>query len=63
VSVPTCVLAGERDLLVSPSSLEDLANGLPDGRGELLPQCGHLAFVTHPQFVAEKLHAFISGAC
>jgi 3-oxoadipate enol-lactonase len=61
VTAPTHVLAGERDLLVSPSSLEDLAAGLPAGRGEVLPQCGHLAFVTHPQFVAEKLHAFIGG--
>jgi 3-oxoadipate enol-lactonase len=62
VTAPACVLAGERDLLVSPSSLEELADGLPDGRGEILPQCGHLAFVTHPQFIAEKLHGFIRGA-
>lgn len=58
VKVPTCVLAGERDLLVSPTSLEELSTGLPDGYGEMLPQCGHLAFVTHPQLVASRLHAF-----
>ncbi len=61
IAVPTCALAGERDLLVSPASLEELAEGLPDGRGEVLPRCGHLAFVTHPQLVAEKLHAFIAS--
>jgi 3-oxoadipate enol-lactonase len=61
VTAPTCVLAGERDLLVSPASLEALSDGLPDGRGEMLAQCGHLAFVTHPQLCAEKLHQFIRG--
>jgi pimeloyl-ACP methyl ester carboxylesterase len=62
VTVPACVLAGERDLLVSPASLEELAAGLPDGYGELLPRCGHLAFVTHSQLVAARFHTFFQGA-
>ena len=40
---------------------DDLTDGLPDGRGELLPQCGHLAFVTHPRLVAEKWREFIAA--
>ncbi len=59
VTAPTRALAGERDLLVSPASLEELCTSLPAGNGELLPQCGHLAFVTHPRLVAEKWHTFI----
>ena len=59
VTAPTRALAGDRDILVSPSSLDALCTALPDGCGELLPQCGHLAFVTHPRLVAEKWHAFI----
>jgi pimeloyl-ACP methyl ester carboxylesterase len=59
VKAPVCALAGERDLLVSPGSLDELAAGLPDCHGQTLPLCGHLAFVSHPQLVAEKLHAFI----
>jgi 3-oxoadipate enol-lactonase len=59
VKVPTRVIAGERDLLVSPASLQELAAALPDAHCELLPNCGHLAFVTHPQLVATKLHSFI----
>jgi pimeloyl-ACP methyl ester carboxylesterase len=62
VTPPARVLAGERDLLVSPASLEELANGLHDGGGELLPHCGHLAFVTHPRLVAEKWHAFLQAS-
>ena len=46
-------------MLVSPASLEELSDALPDGRGELLPHCGHLAFVTHPKLVAEKWRQFI----
>jgi len=59
VTCPTCALAGERDLLVSPSSLHELADGLGQARSEMLEGCGHLAFATHPQLVAAKLHAFI----
>src|SRR5205085_3013077 len=58
VTAPAYALAGERDLLVSPGSLHELSAGLPNGRGESLPGCGHLAFVTHPRLVADKLHAF-----
>jgi pimeloyl-ACP methyl ester carboxylesterase len=59
LTIPTYALAGERDMLVSPASLTELSDGLPAGRGELLSNCGHLAFVTHPQLLAKKWHAFI----
>jgi pimeloyl-ACP methyl ester carboxylesterase len=58
VTVPACILAGDRDFLVSPQSRERLARGLPLGCGELLPDCGHLAFITHPHVVAEKFIRF-----
>jgi len=58
VRVPACVLAGDRDLLVSPRSLTELASGLPFGVGETLPDCGHLAFITHPRLVADKFCRF-----
>src|SRR5438067_3316295 len=43
VRVPALVLAGDRDLLVSPQSLHDLTHGLPDARAVPLAGCGHLA--------------------
>jgi pimeloyl-ACP methyl ester carboxylesterase len=61
VKVPACVLAGDRDLLVSPQSLEELSSGLAQSRRETLEGCGHLAFVTHPQLVAAKLHDFFAA--
>jgi len=61
VTAPVLALAGERDLLVSPTSLCELSQGLPCGRGEMLPECGHLAFVTHPRLVADRLHEFVEA--
>jgi pimeloyl-ACP methyl ester carboxylesterase len=58
VRVPTLVLAGERDLLVSEKSLRDLTEGLPDSEVRVLPGCGHLAFVTHPERVAAEVQRF-----
>lgn len=55
VRVPTLIMAGERDLLVSRSSLETLAGGIARSRLVSLPGCGHLAFVTRPEMVAEEV--------
>jgi len=59
VRVPTLVMAGERDVLVSPSSLTVLCDGLPDGRLVRLAKCGHLAFVTKPAVVAKFVREFL----
>jgi pimeloyl-ACP methyl ester carboxylesterase len=58
IRVPTLVLAGERDLLVSECSLRDLLDGLPDAESRVLAGCGHLAFVTHPNRVAAEVQRF-----
>jgi pimeloyl-ACP methyl ester carboxylesterase len=58
IRVPALVLAGERDIVVSEESLNDLASGLPDAEIRTLPGCGHLAFVTHPQRVAAEVLRF-----
>jgi pimeloyl-ACP methyl ester carboxylesterase len=58
--VPSLVLAGDRDLLVSPQSLQSLCNGIDDCREVRLERCGHLAFVTHPDAVARAVGEFLS---
>jgi len=60
VRVPTLVLAGDRDLLVSERSLDALFHGLPGGTLVRLPGCGHLAFVTKPRRVAEEVERFLN---
>jgi len=59
VRVPTLVMAGDRDILVSPRALSALCDGLPDGRFVRLPNCGHLAFVTRPKLVADRVKQFL----
>jgi pimeloyl-ACP methyl ester carboxylesterase len=59
VRVPTLVMAGDRDLLVSPQSLRDLVNGIAGSRRVDLPGCGHLAFVTRPDRVADEVERFL----
>jgi pimeloyl-ACP methyl ester carboxylesterase len=60
ISVPTLVLTGTRDLLVSPPSLSALRDGVPNCRSVDLPGCGHLAFVTQPERVAAEVRRFLS---
>src|SRR5262249_57583947 len=59
VRVPTLLLGGGRDLLVSAKGLEEMANELPAGQAKSLPGCGHLAFVTHPDKVAAEARPFL----
>lgn len=61
IRVPTLVMAGDRDVLVSPRSLSLLCEGLPHARFARLPNSGHLAFVTKPNLVAEKVNQFLGA--
>ncbi len=59
IQAPTLLLNGDRDQLVSKSSLSDLEQGLQHVRRVDLPGCGHLAFVTHPEWLADEIRAFL----
>jgi pimeloyl-ACP methyl ester carboxylesterase len=59
IQAPTLILTGERDLLVSPSSLAKLAEGVTNSKAVSLRGCGHLAFVTRPECVAAEVKQFI----
>jgi pimeloyl-ACP methyl ester carboxylesterase len=61
IRVATLILAGERDVMVSPRSLDELKDGISRARLQPLPRCGHLAFVTHPGLVAENVREFLKA--
>jgi 3-oxoadipate enol-lactonase len=42
IDVPTLVIGGEEDEVVTPDELTGLARGIPGSRLELLARCGHL---------------------
>ncbi len=58
IRVPTLILAGARDILVSDRSLRDLCAGVPNSLLVRLPSCGHLAFVTQAARVADEVRRF-----
>jgi pimeloyl-ACP methyl ester carboxylesterase len=59
IRVPALILTGDRDLLVSKRSAEELGRAIPRSRQVTLAGCGHLAFVTQPQRVAEEVRRFL----
>jgi pimeloyl-ACP methyl ester carboxylesterase len=61
IEVPTLILSGDRDLLVSPQSLQDLGDAIPQSLVTRLPGCGHLAFVTQASRVAEEVRQFLKS--
>jgi len=60
IAVPTLLLSGERDVLVSRRSLQALADGIPEAQLLELPGAGHLAFATEPQRVAAAVAKFLA---
>jgi len=59
IRVPVMVISADRDVLVSQTSLLDLCNGIRDVKFVKLPSGGHLAFVVHPDLVADEVHRFV----
>jgi pimeloyl-ACP methyl ester carboxylesterase len=60
IAIPTLILAGERDVLVSPRSLEQLRAGIDGASLVRLPGVGHLGFVTHSGRVADEVCGFVA---
>ena len=58
VRVPTLLLAGERDVLVSRTGMNALASEIPDARAVRIGGAGHLACVTHAERVATEARSF-----
>ena len=53
LQTPTLVVWGERDRVLPPSQAHEAITRLPNGSLELIPNCGHLPQVEHPErFVA-----------
>jgi pimeloyl-ACP methyl ester carboxylesterase len=62
IRVPTLILAGDRDVLVSPKSLAALNAGIDGSTLIRLSGAGHLAFVAQAACVAEEVRQFLGRA-
>jgi pimeloyl-ACP methyl ester carboxylesterase len=62
IHVPSLILIGDRDLLVSETSLRELCAGIQNHSCTRLQRCGHLAFVTDPIAVSDAVTKFLAAA-
>jgi pimeloyl-ACP methyl ester carboxylesterase len=59
IRAQTLVVSGERDVLVSRRSLDELTSEIGHAESVCLPQCGHLAAITHAKRLAEEVAQFV----
>ncbi len=59
LQTPTLVVWGERDRVLPASQAHEAAARLPNGSLELIPDCGHLPQVEHPDRFAAVLGRFL----
>ena len=59
IQVPTLIMVGDRDWLVSDESLRYLRRGISAAQVVRLAKCGHLAFITEPSRVAHEVKSFL----
>jgi pimeloyl-ACP methyl ester carboxylesterase len=60
IRAKTLIVSGERDVLVSRRSLDELTSEIHDAELVCMPQCGHLAAVTHAKRLAEEICQFVA---
>jgi len=61
VRMPTLVIWGENDGIVTPDYGWKLCRALPNARIELIPEAGHYPHVEHPGRVADAVDHFARG--
>ena len=61
IKAPTLVLCGERDVFVTPKSLNALCEKIPNVELARLKGCGHLAFVTRPDLINTHIERFLQS--
>jgi pimeloyl-ACP methyl ester carboxylesterase len=59
VRVPTLVLWGDNDGIVTPDYGEKLCSALPSARFERIAQAGHYQQIERPDAVADRIEAFV----
>ena len=61
IAVPTIVLAGAADAVVTAEAAEAFAAAVPGATAEVLAETGHQAHIEQPQAVAEAIRAAFAG--
>jgi pimeloyl-ACP methyl ester carboxylesterase len=61
VEIPALVLAGEHDAIVPLDESRAMAEALPSGQLEVVPECGHMASLENPEGTSNALLSFLNG--
>ncbi len=61
LDAPTLVLAGARDVVVPAARQQALAAAIPGAHYEVMPEAGHVGFLTHPADVARQVSRLCRG--
>ncbi|MGH1588524.1 alpha/beta fold hydrolase [Methylobacterium phyllosphaerae] len=59
IRVPALVLVGEHDEATPPAMARELADGLPDSKFVILPDCAHVPQLQKPEMFAKEVMAFL----
>lgn len=59
IKIPTLVIAGKDDALITPDNSEEIAKGIPGAKLELVELCGHMGMMERPDTYTKLLSGFI----
>jgi 3-oxoadipate enol-lactonase len=61
IAAPTLLLAGEHDPLTRPGAHVTLQRAIPSARMIVVPDAGHVTFLSHPEALRRELPAFLDN--
>jgi pimeloyl-ACP methyl ester carboxylesterase len=61
VSIPTQIIWGQEDRILSPGYAAEFAKLIPDARVDLLPRCGHLPHIEKPDEFVRLVRTFANS--
>jgi pimeloyl-ACP methyl ester carboxylesterase len=61
IRCPTLVIAGRLDAIMPVALLEELANGIPGARLEVIEDCGHMSTLERPEVVTGLLREWLAS--
>lgn len=62
IRVPAMVLAARQDAIMPMEVSEEMANGIPGARLEIVEHCGHVSSIEQPEAVTQRLRAWMQSA-
>ncbi len=60
INIPTLVVAGEDDKLIPPEHSKEIAEGIPEAKLELIPNCAHMGMIELPETYTRLLRDFLA---